>query len=129
MMMTREMIAEAYPDILLADGLDEAFIGVCRRFGAQPIACYDRWKCIEIFMSWDMTHEDAVEFFEHNQIGASVGPLTPCYIELLDPDDPPRDQPAASDAWRIAQPSSDEPDGIRPSSHAIRLIPVDSFRV
>ena len=37
--------------MLLADGLEEAFIGVARRFGfSEPVATYDLEKCIKILM-------------------------------------------------------------------------------
>ena len=41
-----EYIGDDY-SILLADGLDEAFIGIGWQFNT-PLAMYDRDKCIEI---------------------------------------------------------------------------------
>lgn len=80
--------------ILLADGLEEAYIGLVHRFGQQPLACYDVDKVIDIYMSRSgMTYEEAVEFFEFNVIGAWVGNGTPCFLyrsnidELEDYDD------------------------------------------
>ena len=32
-------------------------------------------------MEMGMSHEEAVEYFEYNQIGAYVGDHTPCFIE------------------------------------------------
>ena len=42
-------ISEVYPELLKADGFDEAIIGVVQRMGIQAI-CYDQEKVIEILM-------------------------------------------------------------------------------
>ena len=34
--------------ILLADGFEEAFMGVVESFGTVPKACYDLGKCLDI---------------------------------------------------------------------------------
>ena len=70
-------------DVLLADGFDEAFIGMCERFGMEPVAAYDRNRCIEILVQRDeMTYEEAEEFFTFNVIGAWVGDGTPVFLTL-----------------------------------------------
>jgi hypothetical protein len=66
--------------ILLADGFEEAFVGVGRQFG-KPIAVYDRAKCIEI-LTRDMSEEEAEEYFQFNTEGAYVGEQTPIFLEL-----------------------------------------------
>jgi hypothetical protein len=71
-------------DILLADGFEEAFIGVVYRFGMEPVALYDRAKCIQILMERDgMTWEGAEEFFSFNVEGAWVGDRTPAFAMLV----------------------------------------------
>ena len=70
-------------DILFADGFEDAFMGVVRSCGAQPKACYDYGKCIEILVSRDgMSEEDALDFFEFNVAGAYVGEYTPAFLEV-----------------------------------------------
>ncbi len=86
-MITREMIAESDEDMLFADGLDAALIGVCYRHGQPPIACYDYEKAITLIRSWGMSHDDATEYFEFNTVGAWVGDYTPCYVEMLAPEE------------------------------------------
>jgi hypothetical protein len=81
MELTLDRLAEENPDALLADGFEEALVGVCRRFGQNPLAAYDYDKCIEILMR-DMSYEEAVEYFEFNVIGAYVGENTPVFLEL-----------------------------------------------
>lgn len=77
-----EQLGQRNPFAMLADGLDEALIGICTRNGKEPIAAYSYEKVLQIFMDRDgMTHDDAVEFFDFNVIGAYVGPHTPCFIE------------------------------------------------
>lgn len=70
--------------LLLADGLEEAFVGLVMRFNVlEPIACYDYDKVIAIFVAEGMTEEDAIEHFEYNVIGAWVGDRTPCYLRRM----------------------------------------------
>jgi hypothetical protein len=68
-------------DVLYADGFEEAFIGYSWRFNDGPLATYDRDKCIEILMR-DMDHDEAVEYFEFNVVGAWVGEWTPVFVSL-----------------------------------------------
>jgi hypothetical protein len=72
------MLSEEYPDLLKADGLDEAIIGVVQRMGTQAI-CYDTDKVIEILMR-NMTEDEAWEYFQYNIAGAWVGDHTPFFL-------------------------------------------------
>ena len=57
-------ISEEYPDLLKADGFDDAIIGVVERIGIQAI-CYDQEKVIDILLERDgRDYEEAVEYFE-----------------------------------------------------------------
>jgi len=76
-----EHIGDDY-SILLADGLDEAFIGIGWQFSV-PLAVYDRDKCIEILESQGMTPEEAQEYFYFNTQGAYVGEQTPIFLEKI----------------------------------------------
>ena len=79
-----ERLAEVNEKALTADGFEDAYIGILYRFGLDPIACYDRDKCIEILVKRDgMTLEEGEEFFEFNTIGAWAGDGTPCFLERL----------------------------------------------
>jgi len=64
--------------IQLADGFEEAFIGIARQFNT-PFAVYNRAKCIEILCK-DMTWIDAEEYFQFNVEGAYVGENTPAFL-------------------------------------------------
>ncbi len=69
-------------ETLVADGFDEAIIGIGRQFN-KNLVIYDEDKCIQILMERDgMTDEEAIEFFESNVVGAYVGEYTPIYVRL-----------------------------------------------
>jgi hypothetical protein len=71
-------------EVLLADGLEDAFIGLSCGFGPNK-AVYDWDKCVEIFITRDkMTYEEAVEWMDFNVTGAYVGEHTPEFISLYD---------------------------------------------
>lgn len=70
--------------ILLADGLDDALVGLGRRFN-DYVAVYDRERVVQVLMQRDdMSREDAEEFFEYNIVGAYVGESTPVFLEIID---------------------------------------------
>ena len=86
--MTRKQIDdfvdEYYPDekILLADGFDDAFLGIAPRMNQSPVAVYDRQRCVEVLVERDgMTWEEADEFVSYNVEGAFVGEGTPLYLQ------------------------------------------------
>jgi hypothetical protein len=66
-------------NVLLADGFDDAFVGIGRQFG-RPIAVYDRSRCIDILQE-DMSEEEAEEYFQYNVELAWVGENTPIFLE------------------------------------------------
>lgn len=80
-MTIRELLAEANPDALLADGLEDALIGYTINTHMPHVAVYDARKCVDVLMKRDgMTHEEAEEFLEFNTYCAYVGPNGPIYI-------------------------------------------------
>ena len=77
---TKDLLAaEINEDMLFADGFEDALIGYIERAGMPSIACYDKYKCIEI-LAEDMPYEDAFEYFYFNVLGAYVGENTPCFL-------------------------------------------------
>lgn len=82
----REMIAEYNEEAMIADGLDDAIIGMACRCGSDPVVAYDTNKVIALYVKEGMTEEEAVEFFEFNVLGAYVGPNTPVYISPIEND-------------------------------------------
>ena len=78
--------------LLLADGFEDAFIGVGQQFSNLPVAIYDYDKCIQILA--DAFKEDyplgdeeerdvyteAVEYMDFNVTGSWVGERTPVFM-------------------------------------------------
>ena len=82
-------LEEHYPHdldkILLADGFEDAFIGVVESFGTAPKACYNYDACIDVLMGKAdeeeiMTYDEAAEYLEFNVTQAYVGENTPAFI-------------------------------------------------
>lgn len=93
----RAWIAELNPDALLADGFEDAILGVGERCSQEPIVVYDARKCVEILMQRDgMSEEEATEFFEFNTLGSWVGENTPLFLWRV-PDDDELDDPPKDD--------------------------------
>ncbi len=65
--------------MLKMDGYDDCIVGTVIRYGQPPILCYDYDLVIEK-LAEDMSYEEAIEFFEFNQIGAWMGDDTPCFL-------------------------------------------------
>ena len=75
-----EALKDNYEDCLLADGFEEALIGVVDGACRSPVACYDYAKCIQILMARGMQEEEADEYMEFNVTGAFVGEMTPLFL-------------------------------------------------
>lgn len=83
-----EMGYSDYTDkILLADGFDEAFIGVGENSEGNPIAIYSIEKCLSIlaeqFKDQEDPETDAIDYFEFNVRGSYVGEFTPMFIHTI----------------------------------------------
>lgn len=68
--------------VLLADGFDEAIIGIGSQYTSAPCVIYDKQKCIEI-LARDMSHEEAVEYFDFNVGCSYVGEHTPIFMDPI----------------------------------------------
>ncbi len=78
--MTDEEL-ELLDGALIADGFDDALIGVAHRADGQTIAVYDYERCVEMLTQRDsMDYDGAVEFMDYNVVGAYVGTGTPLFV-------------------------------------------------
>jgi hypothetical protein len=69
-------------DLLYANGLGDAVIGVATRADGMRVVCYNVEKVLEILMKEScMTLGEAREFYEFNIVGAWMGELTPVFVE------------------------------------------------
>lgn len=73
-----DKILEWFPDedILKADGLDNAIIGI--EVNSSRLI-YSKSKVIEILVKEGLTHEEALEHYDFNIEGAYVGDKTPIW--------------------------------------------------
>tara|TARA_R110000803_G_C11989495_1_gene322005 strand:- start:56818 stop:57093 length:276 start_codon:yes stop_codon:yes gene_type:complete len=76
-----ERCHELNPEALKCDGLDEAIVGISERFGQGSLLVYDVGKIIDILMTRDdMSHDEAIEWYEFNIVGAWMGDGTPIFM-------------------------------------------------
>lgn len=80
-------MADRYQDdeLLAADGLEHACLGVIEAFGVPPRLLYDVEAILAGYVSQDgMTRDEAEEFFHFNVAGAGVGDTGPAFLYRLD---------------------------------------------
>jgi len=76
-----EKVSEINPKALLADGFNEAILGMCIQFGQEPVVAYNYNKCVEILKNRDgMDDSEAIEYMEYNVVGAYMGVNSPVFI-------------------------------------------------
>lgn len=67
---------------LKMDGFNDCIEGVVERFGQSHIICYNKEKVIDKLMSdGECNYQEAIEYYEFNQLGAWVGETTPCFLD------------------------------------------------
>lgn len=70
-------------NIILLTDLDAALVGIGERIGMPPVAVYDSKRCVEILMEhYNMTYEEALDYFDFNICGAYLGEHTPMFIRF-----------------------------------------------
>ena len=69
-----------YEGLLKMDGYDDCLVGVVERFGEDSYFIYDRELVLEKLQKGGMSYEEAVEYYEFNQLGAYVGERTPAFL-------------------------------------------------
>jgi hypothetical protein len=87
----KEWISEHNPDALLADGFEDAIIGIGGQHGGNKVVIYDRDRCIEILADQyakdkdcEDPYLDAIEYFSYNTECAYVGENTPIFMQGVD---------------------------------------------
>ena len=69
------------PDgLLIADGFDDAIVGVGSRCGQPDVAVYDVDKCIDILVCSGFSLDEAHEHFGFNVEGGWHGDQTPIWM-------------------------------------------------
>ena len=87
----KEWIAEYNPDALLADGYEDAIIGIGGQHGSNMVVIYDRDMCVEILADQFSQEKDcenpyleAIDYFGYNTECAYVGENTPIFMQGID---------------------------------------------
>jgi len=74
------MLALEENECLLADGFEDALIGITE--GMNSVAVYDYESCVHILTEQDMSYDEAVEYMDFNVTGAYVGEKTPVFVRV-----------------------------------------------
>jgi hypothetical protein len=74
-------LSEVNPEALLADGLEDAYLGYVINTHHKSVAVYDAVKCVETLMRDGMTEEEAWEYLDFNTFCAYVGENGPLFIK------------------------------------------------
>jgi len=76
-----------YDDLLIMDGFDDCIVGIVERIGQDSYVIYDKELVLEKLQNnGGMSYEEALEYYEFNQLGAYVGERTPGFL-IRDYDD------------------------------------------
>ena len=71
-------------EALMMDGFDDCAIGILERYGVEPIVIYDKDLVIRKLMDGGIdSYEEALEYYEFNQLGAWLGDMTPGFLIKL----------------------------------------------
>lgn len=73
-------LSEVNPEALLADGLEDAYLGYVINTHHKSVAVYDATKCVEVLMGDGMTEDEATEYLEVNTYSAYVGENGPLFV-------------------------------------------------
>jgi len=81
-----ETLEELNPSAIMYEGFDSALVGIIARCGTEPLALYDREKCIQVLVDKGLEYSKAVEYFCFHIEGCWAGPHTPFIASFnLDP--------------------------------------------
>ena len=80
----KKLIEEINPEALMCDGFDDAIIGIAERINLNPVVTYDVEKMLSILIDkYDMSYDEAEEYYQFNILGAWLGDNTPIYVRSL----------------------------------------------
>ncbi len=77
-----EWIDETFDVVIYPTGFEDCIVGVAEKFGGPPVAVLDIEKMLTKLEKEGMSHDEALEYFEYNILGAYVGEQTPVYMHV-----------------------------------------------
>jgi hypothetical protein len=75
-------IEETFEQVLYPAGFEDCILGVAEKFGGPPVVVLDLEKMLTNLEEQGMDHDEAIEYFEYNILGAYVGEQTPVYLHV-----------------------------------------------
>ena len=81
-----EQAGDHYDTLKTMDGFEDCVIGIVERFGMSPVVLIDKNMVLKKLQKDGCSEEEAVEFYEFNQLGGWHGDGTPCFLVELAPD-------------------------------------------
>lgn len=75
-----EELAVVNPNAMMADGLEDAYLGYVINTHHKSVAVYDAVACVEIMMRDGLTEEEAEEYLECHTFCAYVGEDGPLFV-------------------------------------------------
>ena len=80
------VLEECNPEAIMYEGFDTALVGMISRAGTEPLALYDRRKCLAHLISQGLSNEQAEEYICYHIEGCWAGSHTPFLASFnLDP--------------------------------------------
>lgn len=68
-------------DLLLAEGLNAAFLGIGLREGQPDVAVYSIQRALAVYITHGMTESEAREHLDRVHVSNDVGELTPVWVD------------------------------------------------
>lgn len=82
--LTDQLLDLGVEDALIMTGYDDCVTGILERFGMEPIVLYDKKKVIQQLMDEGCDgYQEALEYYEFNQVGGWHGDKTPGFLVAL----------------------------------------------
>ena len=76
----REFLDTFAEGAIILDDFDDAIIGIVETMGSGPRILYSREKILEILMKDDMTEEEAIEYYDFNNLNLWVNEQNPVFL-------------------------------------------------
>jgi len=82
--LTDQLLDLGVEDALTMPGYDDCVTGILERFGMEPIVLYDKEKVIQQLINEGSDgYQEALEYYEFNQVGGWHGDKTPGFLVAL----------------------------------------------
>ena len=77
-----QWIDETFDVVVYPSGFENCIVGIAEKYDGPPVAVLDIEKMLATLEEQGMNHDEALEYFEFNILGAYVGEATPVYMHV-----------------------------------------------